>query len=78
MLSLSVGAFSEGVASLNDMKDMLASLPQYQEQREKVLFSRSLFRSVIEPAISVLSASKYGSGVHGSFREAEIDGRSEY
>ena len=26
----------EGAASLNDMKDMLASLPQYQEQREKV------------------------------------------
>ncbi|VDB99862.1 unnamed protein product [Peniophora sp. CBMAI 1063] len=25
----------EGAASLNDMKDMLASLPQYQEQREK-------------------------------------------
>lgn len=27
---------SEGAASLNDMKDMLANLPQYQEQREKV------------------------------------------
>lgn len=26
---------SEGAANLNDMKDMLASLPQYQEQREK-------------------------------------------
>ncbi len=26
----------EGAASLNDMKDMLANLPQYQEQREKV------------------------------------------
>jgi syntaxin-binding protein 1 len=26
----------EGAASLNDMKEMLASLPQYQEQREKV------------------------------------------
>ncbi|KAG1907804.1 Sec1-like protein [Suillus fuscotomentosus] len=25
----------EGAASLNDMKDMLANLPQYQEQREK-------------------------------------------
>ncbi|KAF4610678.1 hypothetical protein D9613_006936 [Agrocybe pediades] len=25
----------EGAANLNDMKDMLASLPQYQEQREK-------------------------------------------
>jgi syntaxin-binding protein 1 len=28
--------FREGAASLNDMKDMLASLPQYQEQREAV------------------------------------------
>lgn len=26
----------EGLASLNDMKDILAKLPQYQEQREKV------------------------------------------
>ncbi|KAI0319969.1 Sec1-like protein [Amylostereum chailletii] len=29
------GFKGEGAASLNDMKDMLASLPQYQEQREK-------------------------------------------
>jgi hypothetical protein len=28
----------EGAANLNDMKDMLANLPQYQEQREKVGF----------------------------------------
>jgi hypothetical protein len=28
--------YREGAATLNDMKDMLASLPQYQEQREKV------------------------------------------
>ena len=27
---------SEGAANLNDMKDMLANLPQYQEQRDKV------------------------------------------
>ena len=27
----------EGAANLNDMKDMLANLPQYQEQREKVI-----------------------------------------
>jgi hypothetical protein len=27
----------KGAASLNDMKDMLASLPQYQEMREKVV-----------------------------------------
>jgi syntaxin-binding protein 1 len=30
------GFKGEGAASLNDMKDMLANLPQYQEQREKV------------------------------------------
>ncbi|PCH36386.1 Sec1-like snare protein [Wolfiporia cocos MD-104 SS10] len=29
------GFKGEGAANLNDMKDMLASLPQYQEQREK-------------------------------------------
>ena len=28
--------FRAGAASLNDMKDMLADLPQYQEQREQV------------------------------------------
>jgi hypothetical protein len=28
--------FRGGAASLNDMKDMLADLPQYQEQREQV------------------------------------------
>jgi len=28
----------QGAATLNDMKDMLANLPQYQEQREKVCF----------------------------------------
>ena len=33
-------AYREGAASLNDMKDMLANLPQYQEQREKVHISR--------------------------------------
>ena len=27
---------SEGAANLNDMKEMLANLPQFQEQREKV------------------------------------------
>ena len=26
----------DGAANLNDMKDMLVNLPQYQEQREKV------------------------------------------
>lgn len=26
----------DGAANLSDMKDMLANLPQYQEQRERV------------------------------------------
>ena len=32
----------EGAANLNDMKDMLANLPQYQEQRDKVRMLRRL------------------------------------
>ncbi|KAN0088471.1 Sec1-like protein [Tylopilus felleus] len=36
------GFKGEGAASLNDMKDMLANLPQYQEQREKASFSLHL------------------------------------
>jgi len=36
----------EGAATLNDMKDMLASLPQYQEQREKVRVPISHGRSI--------------------------------
>jgi syntaxin-binding protein 1 len=35
-LEENAGFKGEGAASLNDMKDMLANLPQYQEQREKV------------------------------------------
>ena len=37
------GGFSakQGAVTLNDMKDMLASLPQYQEMREKVRLSAS-------------------------------------
>ncbi|EIM86902.1 Sec1-like snare protein [Stereum hirsutum FP-91666 SS1] len=34
-VSENAGFKGEGAANLNDMKDMLASLPQYQEQREK-------------------------------------------
>ncbi|EIN09586.1 Sec1-like snare protein [Punctularia strigosozonata HHB-11173 SS5] len=34
-LEENAGFKGEGAASLNDMKDMLANLPQYQEQREK-------------------------------------------
>jgi hypothetical protein len=40
----------EGAASLNDMKDMLANLPQYQEQREKVT---SMFEA-LTVAVTVL------------------------
>jgi hypothetical protein len=36
------GAYSDGAANLNDMKDMLANLPQYQEQREKVYQASSV------------------------------------
>jgi hypothetical protein len=39
--------YREGAATLNDMKDMLASLPQYQEQREKVRGTISRGRSIV-------------------------------
>jgi hypothetical protein len=62
--------YREGAATLNDMKDMLASLPQYQEQREKV--RRPIARG---PPISLITvwmptvfiAFEYGTGVHGHF-----------
>lgn len=41
------GFKGEGAASLNDMKDMLANLPQYQEQREKVSVDACLPVSMI-------------------------------
>lgn len=41
------GFKGEGAASLNDMKDMLANLPQYQEQREKVCVRACLPVSMI-------------------------------
>ncbi|EIW79319.1 Sec1-like snare protein [Coniophora puteana RWD-64-598 SS2] len=37
------GFKGEGAANLNDMKDMLASLPQYQEQREKATLRMDQF-----------------------------------
>lgn len=62
----------EGAATLNDMKDMLASLPQYQEQREKVceLFScgPSLCFLITCWMLAVLGAFEHGAGVHGYFR----------
>lgn len=41
----------EGTSSLNDMKDMLASLPQYQEQRDKV---SPFKRRICPPLIDLL------------------------
>jgi hypothetical protein len=62
--------YREGAATLNDMKDMLASLPQYQEQREKV--RRPIARGpsiacIIDPDLTVFVAFEYGTGVHGHF-----------
>ncbi|KDR80628.1 hypothetical protein GALMADRAFT_240971 [Galerina marginata CBS 339.88] len=38
----------EGAANLNDMKDMLASLPQYQEQREKFSLHLNMAQDCME------------------------------
>ncbi|PPQ62890.1 hypothetical protein CVT24_006288, partial [Panaeolus cyanescens] len=38
----------EGAANLNDMKDMLASLPQYQEQREKFSLHLSMAQDCMD------------------------------
>lgn len=38
----------EGAASLNDMKDMLANLPQYQEQREKFSLHLNMAQECME------------------------------
>lgn len=46
----------DGVASLNDMKDMLASLPQYQEQREKV--SNTFYYSLLMWALILCDSSQ--------------------
>lgn len=48
------GFKGEGVASLNDMKDMLASLPQYQEQREKF----SLHLSMAQECMRIFESDK--------------------
>jgi len=59
----------QGATSLNDMKDMLAGLPQYQEMREKVcVVSIPIYnpsspnRQFLNP---VFSASDDGSRMHG-------------
>ncbi|KAI0306079.1 Sec1-like snare protein [Multifurca ochricompacta] len=42
------GFKGEGAATLNDMKDMLASLPQYQEQREKFSLHLSMAQDCMD------------------------------
>jgi hypothetical protein len=62
---------SEGAATLNDMKDMLANLPQYQEMREKVCreFHEPKLSSILSRFQTVLAASKYGGTMHEHFRK---------
>jgi hypothetical protein len=49
------------------MKDMLANLPQYQEQREKVRrFFPIIYSFNVGQLSPVLVTSKYGSGMHGN------------
>ncbi|KAF9647199.1 Sec1-like snare protein [Thelephora ganbajun] len=55
------GFKGDNVASLNDMKDMLASLPQYQEQREKVacFYSRfSLHLNMAQECMGIFARDK--------------------
>lgn len=59
------------MASLNDMKDMLASLPQFQEQRERVSYVRRLFTVWELIAIAVLFAFEHGSRVYGDLRTGQ-------
>jgi len=61
--------FREGAASLNDMKDMLANLPQYQEQREKVTSMYEALTVAVTVLILalVLVASQYGARMYGYF-----------
>jgi hypothetical protein len=52
------------------MKDMLASLPQYQEQREKVREPILRMRRPLQETqfeCLVFAAPKHGTGVHGHF-----------
>ena len=61
---------SENAANLNDMKQMLATLPQYQEQREKVV-SPHLKCCSLSICI-VLSAPEYGRKVYGNLCKRKI------
>ncbi len=66
----------EGAVNLNDMKDMLANLPQYQEQREKV--SSALRREDVAIDLvryfPVLVAFEHGPGVYGYLRARQAAG----
>ena len=57
----------DGVASLNDMKDMLASLPQYQEQREKVACLHPTIDNFLDTWALVLVAFEHSTRVYGHF-----------
>jgi hypothetical protein len=50
------------------MKDMLASLPQYQEQREKVRRVMCYPPQYTQFERLVFAALEYGTRVHGHFR----------
>jgi len=67
--SCQIMVHSGGAVTLNDMKDMLASLPQYQEQREAVYFlsSNTDFSLLMFVCCAVLFAHDYGSGLYGHF-----------
>lgn len=63
---------SEGAANLNDMKEMLANLPQYQEQREKVRLP-FIFGSRLEVItwFLVLVTLEYGARMYGYLRAGQ-------
>ena len=71
LLIMWINYLYRGAADLNDMKDMLANLPQYQEQREKVFVSNCvIYFSLLIPnslsfSLLVLSASEHGPRLHG-------------
>lgn len=75
---LSFHLLSENGVGINDMKDMLASLPEFQETRDKVGLDPSPgYLRADGPSLSVLFASRYGAGMHVAVREEEVapDGR---
>ena len=67
-------SYREGAASLNDMKDMLANLPQYQEQRDKVRKPKTDWRGGFSHAAAVLSAPEHGARLYEHFRARQASG----